>query len=111
MPLPAPPVGAERRSRYRGPASPVKFFAKDSEADLTGVAPGDGTGVGGNHRTGVVKNALCLSYLLSGYSSETQGPKIFIKRERRHILKLPCYKDTRKGVNKRDLSVFAKEIE
>ena len=27
------------------PASPVKFFAKDSAADLTGVAPEDGTGV------------------------------------------------------------------
>jgi len=30
------------------PASPVKFFAKDSAADLTGVAPEDGTGARDN---------------------------------------------------------------
>ena len=33
---PAPPVGAERRSRYRGPVAP---------GDGTGVAPADGTRV------------------------------------------------------------------
>ena len=39
---PASPVGAKRRSRYRGPVAPgdgtgVKFFGKDSLADLTGA--------------------------------------------------------------------------
>jgi len=46
-------VGAERRSRHRGPARPV------APSDGTGVAPGDGTGacracpVGRDYRTGV----------------------------------------------------------
>ena len=75
---PAPPVGEERRSRYRGPVKflsseipkdhftgtkglfnwglprlPREIHISDSAAYFTGVAPGDGTGVGPEDRTGV----------------------------------------------------------
>jgi hypothetical protein len=39
------PVGAKRKSRYRGSACPVKFMSMRSEANFTGVGPEDGTGV------------------------------------------------------------------